>query len=174
MFLRLTKNERDYILKSEREEYWDKRIQDMEQELAKLPADSDEIEDKQEELASIRKMAEKARTKLAKHGPTVFRIKSTSEVHIDNMMSKVKRTIGKFRGKGKDELTSEQLGYTRTMAREICRLGLVGWENLKDPDTGENIPFNAALIDELPYEITSELSNNISGSIDEEEALNLN
>jgi hypothetical protein len=79
----------------------------------------------------------------------------------------------KIRGKGKDEVSSKQVGYTRTMSREVCKKGVVGWENLKDTDKGEDIVFDPALIDELPFDITSELGNQISGVVDEDETVNL-
>jgi len=194
-FLRLTKEARTYILKSERPEYWEKRIETLQKEISDIESrsieqqDTEKLQEKQEELKSVKEVQEKALAKLAKYGPTKWQVVSISQMLIDKIMDKLDKPIIKIRGKGKDELTSRQIGYTRTMAREVCKEGLKGWSNLHDPDKplpdGWNemspeerekyaIPFDAALIPELPYEITSELSNQISGNIDEDEIENLN
>ena len=178
-FLRLTKEARTYILKSERPEYWEKRIETLQKEISDIEArsieqqDTEKLQEKQEELKSVKEAQEKALAKLAKYGPTKWQIVSISQMFIDKIMDKLDKPIMKIRGKGKDDLTSRQIGYTRSMAREICKEGLKGWENLIDPDNNAVIAFDVTLIPELPYEITSELSNQISGNIDEDEIANL-
>ncbi len=194
-FLRLSKEVRIYTLKSERPEYWEKRIETLQKEISDIESrsieqqDTEKLQEKQEELKSVKEAQVKALAKLEKYGPTKWKIVSISQMFIDKIMDKLDKPIMKIRGKGKDDLTSRQIGYTRSMAREICKEGLKGWSNLHDPDKplpeGWNemlpeerekyaIPFDATLIPELPYEITSELSNNISGNIDEDEIANFN
>lgn len=193
-FLRLTKEARTYILKSERPEYWENRIKTLQKEISDIESrpieqqDTEKLQEKQEELESVKEVQGKALIKLAKYGPTKWQIVSASQMLIDKIMDRLDKPIIKIRGKGKDELTSRQVSYTRSMAREICKEWLKGWSNLHDPDKplpeGWNemsseerekyaIPFDATLIPELPYEITSELSNQISGNIDEDEIANL-
>lgn len=186
-FLRLSKEATKYILKSEQEEYWKKRIAKLEKEIADLQAippekrDNDRLTEKQDELSTVKDTAKSVIDKLAMYGPTIWTIKSVSQIVIDKIMKDMNSPIAKIRGKGKDEISSQQVSYTREMAREICKRGITGWSNLRNPDeidpkTKEHqvIEFKPELIEALPYEITSELSNQISGNVDEDEVLNLN
>jgi len=179
MFLRLSKETWKYILKSERPEYWDKRIAELKKEIADIEAkplleqDSEALDEKRTELKNSEELAKKTLEKLDQYGPTKWLLKSVPQIVIDQIMDKLDKPVMKIRGKGKDEVSSKQVSYTRTMSREVCRKGLVGWENLRSPDTGEEIKFDVDLIDELPFEITSELSNQISGTVDDDQVVNL-
>lgn len=185
-FLRLSKEATKYILKTEKEEYWNKRIAKLEKEIAELQAippenrDNDRLTEKQDELSTVKDAARSVMDKLAFYGPTIWTIKSVSQIVIDKIMKDMNSPIAKIRGKGKDEISSQQVSYTREMSREICKRGVTGWSNLRnpdeiDPETKEHklIDFSPELVEILPYEITSELSNQISGNVDEDEILNL-
>ena len=179
MFMRLSKESRRYILKAERPEFWKKRIADLKKETADLEAkplldqDEEAIEEKKSELKTAEEQSVKNLEKVEVYGPTVWLLKSVPQLVIDQIMDRLDKPVMKIRGKGKDEVSSKQVGYTRTMSREVCKKGVVGWENLKDTDKGEDIVFDPALIDELPFDITSELGNQISGVVDEDETVNL-
>lgn len=193
MLLRLTKKTRDYILKSEREGYWERLIGKLQKEIIadeealKKTVDitepdedlQDKIKVKREQLRNLNKTTVKAKTLLAKYGPIVWKIHSADKETIKKEMSKTKISLGKFDDLRQNELTSSRLSYVGVMSYKICKLGIDGWDNMRDLDNIDEqgnhalIPFDASLIGQLPEDIATELANEISGVIDEEELENL-
>lgn len=170
--LRLIKGTRDYILKSERDGYWDKRVEKLQKEIADIAGDSPELSDKQEELKELSKTAEKEKAKFSKNGPTIWKLHSINKETLKKELANSRIVIGKFKGMSKDEVTSGMIGYSSLVSLKTAKMGLDGWENLKDPN-GSNVPFDRELIEQLDDWIITELANEINGAIDEEEEANL-
>lgn len=193
MLLRLTKGTRDYILKSEREGYWERLIEELQKEIiadeetlkktANITEPDEDLQDKFEakrrQFKNLNKTAEKSKALLAKYGPIVWKLHSADKETIKKEMSKTKISLGRFDDLRQNELTSSRLSYVGVMSYKICKLGIDGWENMRNLDSVDEqgnhalISFDAGLIGQLPEDIATELANQISGSIDEEELENL-
>lgn len=179
--LKFTKDNYDYILKSERPGYWDKLIADVEKDLASPPAElvgterEEWIGDKQAELEELKKTAAKETEALEKNGPTVWKVHSLSKKIIFKIRAAHRVDIKiprKHRPGQQDTVGSDVLGYSNLVALEVCQQGIDGWTNLKDP-SGADIPFNKDFIDRLPENFLTEIANEIMGVVSEEEKENL-
>ena len=66
---------------------------------------------------------------------------------------------------------AESFKATLKTLKEYLKLGLLGWENLKDVD-GEIVPFKHDNFSLLPLNVITEITNEISGQISVEESGN--
>ena len=171
--LKLTRECRDYILKAEREGYWEQRILKLEQELASLPADNEDYETKKEELEDVKKSTSEAKKHLEKHGPTTWKLHSISKLTLNKALGKDSFEIGTFNRKKQVDniITTGSIAMINTRAIHTVRLGLDGWSNLRDAE-GSEIPFNRDLVELLDDGILYELANEISGNVEVEEEKN--
>lgn len=174
--LKLSKGSRPYTLKSEREGYFDDRIKEVEEEINSLPPDHPELEAKKSFLDTLKEAAGKAKAKLAKYGPTIWKIHTISKRAHKLAMLRVQVN---FKSTDVGEVSSSFLTYMDLARIEMVRLGLDDWENLRDED-GNEIRFEdiakeyklkspGDIAEHLDDAIVAELADEIAGAISEEE-----
>ncbi len=173
--LKLSKENRDYILDVETEKYWDDAIAKAEKELSAMKADHEDYDSKKEDLETLKKEATKTKEHLAKYSPTIWKLHSISKLALSRALAKDNIEIGKFKGRKQADnaITTGSLALITIRAVQICKLGLDGWSNLRD-ENGNEIPFDRDLIEHLDEGILYKLANEISGVVTEEDASNLN
>lgn len=172
--LKLSKETRDFILDVETEKYWDDAIERAEKELSGMKTDDEDYESKKEEVANIKKEAQKAKEHLAKYGPTIWKIRSISKLALNRALARDNIEIGRLKGKKTDNvITTGSIALVTIRAIQICKLGIEGWSNLRD-EKGNEIPFDPELIEHLDEGILYKLANEISGIVTDDEASNLN
>lgn len=176
MLIRMSKKEREYILRSEREGYYEKEIAKIGEELSK-ESDQDIRKAKQDLINDLEKVAAKTKSHLEKHGPSKWFIRSASKEEIAKEMSRMRSVIGTSKETDKDSITAGLMGTTKYLAIRQFKLGVVRWENLRDAD-GVEIPYSHKIVDDvvdaLPDHVIYEISNEIAGNVTEEDAENLN
>jgi hypothetical protein len=172
MLINLSLDARDYILKSERDGYWEKAIADANKELEQLKLDnpvSDEVKDKVADIKELERLMPIALEKLKKYGPTVWKIKSVDKETLIKQTSGVKLSLGKASIKGmKDDVSSGAVHFSQLNSVAACKGGITGWDNLRNAN-GEEIPYKRDLIGKFPIAIIYELSQVINGEVDEED-----
>jgi hypothetical protein len=173
MLINLSLDSRDYILKSERDGYWEKAIADANKELEQLKLDnpsSDEVKEKVADIKELERLMPLALAKLKKYGPTIWKIKSVDKETLIKQTSGVKLSLGKASVKGmKDDVSSGAIHFSQLNSVAACKSGIAGWENLKDAKTGKDIPYKRDLIGKFPIAIIYELSSVINGEVDEDD-----
>ncbi len=184
MLVRMSKKQREYILRSERPGYFEEEIAKANEELAKI-TDPDEIEERKKAIDEFRKEGEKKKVLLEKYGPAKWYIKSASKEQLAAVMSRQKAVMGTTKGGDKDSITAGMMGVTKLMSIQQFKSGFLRVDNLVDMDSPEDpatkkrltITVHANdvddLIDALPDYVIFEIAAEISGSITEDEAANL-
>lgn len=173
MIIRMVKKgAREYILRSEREGYWENRIKDLEKELADInPADFEEVQAKKKEIELVTSSAKTNKEKLAKHGATVWMIENVSKKAVLLSTASSRLSLGDDKSINQRVLTSGQLAYVELQRLNAFEMGIRGWKNLIDQN-GEEIPFDKSIIDLLSKEIMLELGSEIMGELSDEESKN--
>jgi hypothetical protein len=179
MLVKMSLEDREYILKSERPGYWEKAVARVTSELEELqtsptPVDPTKLEAKKKELIALTKNADTTKKKLEQYGPTKWTLASVDKETLIKNTASTNLNLGHLDTVDNSirDVASGQVHFTHLSAISACKTGLKGWKNLRDAK-GKEIPFNRELIGRLPLEILLELSNDILGVIDEDDEGNL-
>lgn len=180
ILVRFSKKTRDYIPKRDRVEWWQERVAKLKKELDEIAYDKpEEVEKKKKEIDTFQEEFELQQTLLKKFGPSKFKIKSITKPQIRTAMPDAlkKQMINVKEDEG---ISVGTLEYNRDYATHVCKLGVEGWENIpniaEDPDSDGKYPQLAFSLDNIDYlddGTLSELSGEISGTIDKDTIENL-
>jgi hypothetical protein len=190
MVVRVSKGQRDYVLKTDRPEYWQDRIEKIVAEIKGLPngeamlkkAEADEnalllgaaeeLIDKIDEFRDLKKAAQKTSENHKKRGgPTIWKLISIDKENLKINTAKLDIKLGKL-GRNRNQFTSGQLSHLGLQNIVAVRMGLVGVENLYN-EKNEVIKFSDAIkediINSLDDVSMADLAGEILGVVEEED-----